>query len=30
MEKDIIINKTIDFVKDTLKNAEGGHDWWHI
>ncbi len=25
-----IITNTIDFVKQTLKNAEGGHDWWHI
>ncbi|KAB1066875.1 HD domain-containing protein [Tamlana haliotis] len=25
-----IINKTITFVKDTLANAEGGHDWFHI
>ena len=25
-----IINQTIDFVKQTLQNAEGGHDWWHI
>lgn len=25
-----IINKTIDFVKETLANAEGGHDWFHI
>lgn len=24
------ISKTIDFVKETLKNAEGGHDWFHI
>jgi uncharacterized protein len=24
------INKTIFFVQNTLKNAEGGHDWWHI
>ncbi len=24
------INKTIVFVKDTLANAEGGHDWFHI
>jgi uncharacterized protein len=24
------INKTATFVQDTLKNAEGGHDWWHI
>ena len=21
---------TITFVKQELKNAEGGHDWWHI
>ncbi len=25
-----IINKTIIFVKSKLKNAEGGHDWFHI
>ncbi len=25
-----IINKTIAFVKQELKNAEGGHDWFHI
>ncbi|MEB0260447.1 MULTISPECIES: HD domain-containing protein [unclassified Mucilaginibacter] len=25
-----IIQKTVTFVQDTLKNAEGGHDWWHI
>jgi uncharacterized protein len=25
-----IINKTIDFVKETLTDAEGGHDWFHI
>ena len=25
-----IIQKTIDFVKNELKNAEGGHDWFHI
>lgn len=24
-----IINNTISFVKETLKNAEGGHDWFH-
>lgn len=28
-EKQIIEN-TILFVKETLKNAEGGHDWFHI
>ncbi|MDG1730103.1 MAG: HD domain-containing protein [Algibacter sp.] len=27
---DNIINKTIEFVKVTLANAEGGHDWFHI
>jgi uncharacterized protein len=25
-----IINKTVQFVRTTLQNAEGGHDWWHI
>ena len=25
-----IIQNTIDFVKEELKNAEGGHDWFHI
>jgi uncharacterized protein len=25
-----IIDKTISFVRATLSNAEGGHDWWHI
>ena len=25
-----IITATILFVKKTLQNAEGGHDWWHI
>ena len=24
------IQKTIEFVKETLKNAEGSHDWFHI
>jgi len=24
------IKSTINFVKETLKQAEGGHDWWHI
>ncbi len=30
MVEEQIISKTIDFVKETLKNAEGGHDWFHI
>jgi uncharacterized protein len=25
-----IIAQTVGFVQETLKNAEGGHDWWHI
>jgi len=30
MNKQQIIDQTSDFVKTTLVNAEGGHDWWHI
>ena len=30
MDKLLVIEKTISFVKETLKNAEGGHDWFHI
>lgn len=30
MEHQLIIAKTIDFVKAELEGAEGGHDWWHI
>jgi len=25
-----IIDQTVKFTKETLANAEGGHDWWHI
>jgi uncharacterized protein len=25
-----LIQNTIAFVQEALKNAEGGHDWWHI
>lgn len=25
-----VINETVNYVKKELKNAEGGHDWWHI
>ena len=28
--QNLIIRNTIFFVKITLKNAEGGHDWFHI
>jgi uncharacterized protein len=30
MKPDESIAKTVEFVKATLQNAEGGHDWWHI
>lgn len=30
MKKNEIIENTINFVKEQLKNAEGGHDWFHI
>ncbi len=30
MTQEDLINKTIAFVKETLNNAEGGHDWFHI
>lgn len=28
--QEAIINKTIEYVQETLAGAEGGHDWWHI
>jgi uncharacterized protein len=30
MDQKTIIKKTIDFAKEILSDAEGGHDWWHI
>lgn len=30
MDHNAIVDTTIKFVRDTLKDAEGGHDWWHI
>ena len=30
MNDSLIIAQTITFVKKELKNAEGGHDWFHI
>ena len=30
MNKKLILKNTINFVKETLKGAEGGHDWFHI
>jgi uncharacterized protein len=30
MTNEEVISKTESFVQQTLVNAEGGHDWWHI
>jgi uncharacterized protein len=30
MNQEQIIHNTIQFVKETLADAEGGHDWFHI
>lgn len=30
MNKELIIEKTVDHIKEILVDAEGGHDWWHI
>jgi len=30
MNQEKIVSNTITFVKEELKNAEGGHDWFHI
>ncbi|TCW39431.1 uncharacterized protein EDC32_102682 [Laceyella sacchari] len=30
MESDAIIEKTVDYVKETLRQQEGSHDWFHI
>lgn len=30
MNQETVIQNTVDFVKEVLANAEGGHDWWHI
>ena len=30
MNQKIVIQKTIEYVKNVLSDAEGGHDWWHI
>src|SRR5210317_1489302 len=30
MTKNEVIANTMAYVKSTLKNAEGGHDWFHI
>ena len=30
MTPDVIVSRTIEFVKHSLNDAEGGHDWWHV
>jgi uncharacterized protein len=30
MDNSALIDKTVIFVRQTLHDAEGGHDWWHI
>ncbi len=30
MNRTKLIDNTTSFVKQALKDAEGGHDWWHI
>ncbi|MEL6811563.1 MAG: HD domain-containing protein [Bacteroidota bacterium] len=30
MNQDAVIIGTVEFVKETLKGAEGGHDWFHM
>ena len=30
MRQEKLIERTISYVKETLKGAEGGHDWFHI
>ena len=30
MTEELLIDQTIAYVKETLHNAEGGHDWFHI
>ncbi len=30
MTEELLIEHTIAYVKETLQNAEGGHDWFHI
>ena len=29
-KQEVIIAQTVEFVQQTLKHAEGGHDWFHI
>lgn len=30
MDNAALIDQTVAFVRKTLQDAEGGHDWWHI
>ena len=29
-EQELLVNTTVQYVKEELAHAEGGHDWWHI
>jgi len=30
MQQQEVIEQTVEFVKETLAEAEGAHDWWHV
>lgn len=30
MDHNVIKAKTVEYVQNILKDAEGGHDWWHV
>lgn len=30
MDKDFVINETVQYVKRTLEGEGSGHDWWHV
>jgi uncharacterized protein len=30
MQHETIIEKSVEFVREMLAGAEGGHDWWHV
>jgi uncharacterized protein len=30
VDKNLIITKTVDYIKETLSGEGSGHDWWHV
>jgi len=30
IQDNVLVQKTIEFVKEKLVNAESGHNWWHV